>query len=184
MKRILLFVIALLFSSISHSAATVNLSWDASESVNVGGYKLFYGGETNAYTSTVDVGNVTSFQVTGLADSSTYYFALKAYNVEKTIESAFSNEVMATTPGSVVIPPLPNFSSVNGGFTVKLTPEKCATCTNWAWKLPGSITPNVNRLAPTDVNAIYRLPGTYAVTLTITDSGVLKVFVGSVTTGN
>ncbi len=44
----------------------------------------------------IDVKNVTSYQVTGLGDGTTYYFAVTAYN--SSAESAFSDEVTYTTP--------------------------------------------------------------------------------------
>ena len=74
-------------------AGQVTLAWDASSSPDVGGYKVVYGQSSGAYTSEVDVGKQTSNTVANLDDSKTYYFAVRAYNTDKTVESANSNEV-------------------------------------------------------------------------------------------
>lgn len=79
-------------------AGEVKLAWDASTSPNVGGYKIYYGQTSKNYTSAVDPGNVLSYTLT-TPTSGQYFFALKAYNTDKTIESAsFSNEVSAIIP--------------------------------------------------------------------------------------
>jgi len=84
-------------------AGQVTLAWDASSSPDVGGYKVVYGQSSGAYTSEVDVGKQTSNIVANLDDSKTYYFAVRAYNTDKTAESANSNEV--SKPASVTTPP-------------------------------------------------------------------------------
>ena len=48
-------------------ASDVSLEWDANTEPELGGYELRYGTESGNYTSTVDVGNVTTHTVTGLA---------------------------------------------------------------------------------------------------------------------
>lgn len=72
------------------------LAWDASISVNVGGYRLYYGKASAAYTSEVNVGNRTSYKVTGLQPNRSYFFAVTAYSsFDSALESGFSNEVSA-----------------------------------------------------------------------------------------
>jgi hypothetical protein len=44
------------------------------------------------YSSSVNVGNVTTYAVTNLGIGTTYYFAVSAFN-SSGIESGFSNEV-------------------------------------------------------------------------------------------
>jgi Concanavalin A-like lectin/glucanases superfamily/Fibronectin type III domain len=77
-------------------AGDLNLAWDASASTNVGGYKLYYGTVSKNYTSNIDVGKTTTYKMTGLTNGSKYFFALKAYNTAKSIESSYSNEASAT----------------------------------------------------------------------------------------
>lgn len=75
-------------------AASVNLLWDRSTSVDVGGYKVGYGPSSGNYTAILDAGNGTIATIDNLPnDGSTQYFAVKAYDVGQTVESAYSNEV-------------------------------------------------------------------------------------------
>ena len=92
-------------------ATTPSLSfvWDTSTSSNVGGYKLCWG--TVSFASTgicpniIDVGNVTNYTLQNLTANTTYYVALRTYNVGGTIESpALSNEVVGTTGNTNTLP--------------------------------------------------------------------------------
>jgi hypothetical protein len=79
--------------TLSGSSGTMpTLSWNPSTSTNLAGYKVYVGTSSGAYSSSVDVGNVTSYAVTNLGVGSTYYFAVTAYNASH-IESSFSNEI-------------------------------------------------------------------------------------------
>ena len=71
---------------------TVNLSWNAVTGAT--GYKVKRGTSSGNYSWTMDVGNVTSYQVTGLTNGQTYYFVASAYNTSG--EGANSNEQSAT----------------------------------------------------------------------------------------
>lgn len=76
----------------SSSATTATLSWSPSTSTNLAGYKVYVGTASAVYSSSLSVGNVTSYTVSNLGVGSTYYFAVAAYNTSG-IESSFSNEV-------------------------------------------------------------------------------------------
>ncbi len=77
-------------------AAQATLNWDASTSSGVTGYKLYYGTASGSYSQSMDVGNATSYTVSGLSDGQKYYFAAKAYNSTGN-QSAYSNETSYTT---------------------------------------------------------------------------------------
>ena len=98
--RVMFFlVITLLLGSASAlRAATVTAAWNANTESDIGGYQLFYGTQTGVYTTTVDVGNVTSRAV-ALTDGQRYYFAVKAYNTSS-MTSAYSAEVFFDVPAS------------------------------------------------------------------------------------
>jgi hypothetical protein len=70
-------------------AARITLTWDAENGAS--GYKIYYGTESDSYTTSVDVGNVTTYPLT-LADGHQYYLAATAYDSGK-LESNFSNEI-------------------------------------------------------------------------------------------
>ena len=74
------------------SSSTVTLSWNPSfDNVGVTGYKVYVNG-----TSPISVGNVTSYQVTGLTQLTTYAFNITAFDAAGN-ESQFSQTVLETT---------------------------------------------------------------------------------------
>ena len=103
--RWLAFLLA--FTALSAIAdVSVPLAWNPSPDANVAGYKIYYGGASRTYTNSVDVGNVTSTVIAGLADGTTYFFAATTYGADG-VESDFSDEATAVTANAVVTPPAP-----------------------------------------------------------------------------
>jgi len=82
------------------------LAWDANTEEDLAGYKLYYGVAPGTYPQVIDVGNVTQFTKTGLAENTNYYFAATAYNsADPVLESGFSNEIMWNSDqGPIAIP--------------------------------------------------------------------------------
>ena len=88
---------------------SVNLSWDPptgytdgspADPTDIGGYILYYGTGSQNYTVEVDVGNVTTKTISGLLDTTTYYFVATAYDT-RGIESGFSSpELVVIRPNS------------------------------------------------------------------------------------
>jgi len=75
-------------------AAQVSITWDPPNPGNsVVGYKVYYGSESRAYSSSIDVGNLTTCIVDGLSPTQTYYFAITAYN-NSSNESDYSSELV------------------------------------------------------------------------------------------
>jgi hypothetical protein len=81
------------------NAATVTLAWDQSPEPEVAGYKIYWGTSSGNYTSSKDVGKVTTGTITGLDEGKTYYFAATAYDGSNN-ESGYSNQVPFTVPFS------------------------------------------------------------------------------------
>src|SRR2546422_5063080 len=100
------------------SAAQVTLAWDANTEPDLAGYKLYYGLSSGSYQFSVDVGNVTSYTLSGLLDGRIYYFAATAYNVSLA-ESGFSNEVSKAIAD--VTPPTVSITAPAAGVTVAST---------------------------------------------------------------
>lgn len=70
---------------------TATLTWNPNKEGNLAGYRVYVGLASGAYGPPIDVGNVTTYQVTNLALGQTYFFAITAYN-RSGHESGFSNE--------------------------------------------------------------------------------------------
>src|SRR5262245_34812863 len=81
------------------NAATLTLGWDPSSGPDVVGYIIYWGTQSGAYSNSLDVGNRTQQEIGGLADNTTYYFVVKAYNSAWTL-SASSNEAAGSTPST------------------------------------------------------------------------------------
>ena len=107
-------------------AAGVTLAWDANKETSVAGYKVGYGTASGNYASTIDVGNWTSVNITGLDTGRKYYFACKAYDSAGK-ESGFSSEVAYTPPAAActytIAPASQSFSSSGGSGSVTVTTQ-------------------------------------------------------------
>ena len=95
------FLLGCVFLAICHLAfpaavfaANVRTSWSSNTESDLAGYKLYYGVGSRNYGSSLNVGNVTSYVVTGLS-AGTYYFAVTAYDSSGN-ESGLSNESSVT----------------------------------------------------------------------------------------
>lgn len=82
----------------------VTVSWNYSVDDNAGGYYLYYGTRPGEYLgriavegeSPINVGNTTSFTVTGLENGAIYYFAVAAWSVyDERVVGNLSKEVFA-----------------------------------------------------------------------------------------
>jgi hypothetical protein len=71
----------------------VTLVWDPNTEPDLKAYRIYFGYASGDYTYCIDVGNQTTYTITGLASDKEYYFAATAYNLFGQ-ESAYSNEVV------------------------------------------------------------------------------------------
>ena len=74
---------------------TIKLAWDSNTAPDVAGYKIYYGTASGTYDHAIDVGNVTTYMLTGLMQGQTYFIVTTAYNTSGN-ESGYSNEVSGT----------------------------------------------------------------------------------------
>jgi hypothetical protein len=86
-------LVAALAAAAPASAGDVGLRWNASSGAT--GYKVHYGTSSGSPVQTVDVGSTTQTVLHGLADCTTLYFTVSAYN--NAGESGVSNEVSSWT---------------------------------------------------------------------------------------
>ena len=82
-------------------AASVTLAWDPNNEPDLAGYRLYYGKASGTYKSVIDVGNQTTYTISGLEDGKTYYFAVTAY--DEFGKSDFSSELRYPEPFSMTI---------------------------------------------------------------------------------
>ena len=78
---------------------SIPLTWNPSAGPGVAGYKIYYGGLSHVYTNSVNVGNVTTATISGLAPNTPYFFSATSYDASG-VESGFSNEAIRT-----ILPP-------------------------------------------------------------------------------
>jgi len=93
LSRCLVLAVAPLACALPALAGSISLAWDPVSTTNLAGYRVYYGSSPGTYTRSLDVGNTTSATVTGLADCSTWYLAVKAYSTAGTVSTAYSNEM-------------------------------------------------------------------------------------------
>jgi len=98
--------VTLQFGAGSAQAAQAAFSWstpttfvDGSSLTTLRGYKVYTGTASGSYAQSVDVGNVNSYTNSGLADGTTYYFAVTAYDAAGDV-SGYSNQVTYSTPAA------------------------------------------------------------------------------------
>jgi chitodextrinase len=89
-------------SGVDCDAATAAcLSWTASPSPEVVGYRIYFGTTSRIYTQDwgagVDAGRAEHFAISGLVSGTRYYFAVTAYDRFGN-QSGFSNEVGKLMP--------------------------------------------------------------------------------------
>src|SRR5437773_12292233 len=87
----------------SADAGQLTVAWTANTESNLAGYKVYYGTSSHSYQTSIDVGNQTTYIVTGLLAGQTYYFAVTAYNTSHA-ESGYSNETSGVVGGGGGLP--------------------------------------------------------------------------------
>jgi PKD repeat protein len=156
----------LLITSIPAFAGTVKLAWDPPTGAAPAGYMVYYGPSAGNYSAKIDVGNVTTYTVSGLAEGATYHFAATDYNAGRA-ESGFSNDVGATVAYTV---PVAGFSAsaVSGTapFPVEFTSTSIGTISSYAWTFGDGTSSTL--AAPVKV---FNSPGVYSIGLTVTGPG-------------
>ena len=85
-----------LFTAFVSSAFSAHLSW---KKVSADGYIIHYGNASENYDVTIDVGNVTEYNVQNLSSDKTYYFSLTAYDTWGN-ESSYSPELVYSVADS------------------------------------------------------------------------------------
>jgi len=82
-----------LLAALPVSAGTIAVAWDPVTDPDLAGYRVSWGTSSGNYTQQQDVGLVTSVTLSGLADCTTYYVAVKARDAAGNLSAGFSNEI-------------------------------------------------------------------------------------------
>ena len=155
----------LFFVTVRAFAGVVALAWDPATAPVVG-YMIYYGPAAGSYSSKIDVGNRTSYTVSGLAEGATYHFAATAYDAAHA-ESGFSNDAVAAVPYGT---PVAQFSaSTTSGpapLSLNFLNASTGSITSYAWDF-GDGTSSTDQ-APIHV---YAAAGVFTVKLTVTGPG-------------
>src|SRR5687768_7937942 len=112
-------------------AGTVTLVWDPNTESDLAGYLLSYGTASGQYTTTIDLGNVTTYVFEEPNPSVRYYLALRAYDADGLI-SPYSNEAV-TTPN----PPL----TMTVLSTNRMSPQPVGTSISFTATASGGTAP-------------------------------------------
>ena len=117
--RVLCVLVLMIIVSRQVEAGSVSLAWNPNPETNVVGYSVYYGTASGTYIGVVDVGNVTSWTVTGLTDGQLHYFAVDAYTSDgaHSPRSAEVSGVTATSAAASLTTPTP--SSILTGSSVQ-----------------------------------------------------------------
>jgi hypothetical protein len=98
MGKVILVVFSLVvFHPALGSASSISVSWNANTESDLAGYKIYYGDQSRTYSSSVNVGKVTSYQLSNVSTGKTYYIALTAYDTSGN-ESGYSSESSVYVP--------------------------------------------------------------------------------------
>ena len=146
----LVLTLSIFLCSFNIYSAQDTLLWDANSEDDLAGYKVHYGVSSGNYYSHEDVGNQTSYALTGLGGGNDYYLAVTAYDFSGN-ESAYSNEVIFSDQTSVNYPPV--FSPIGNKtvhvnqalhFTISATDPEGDTLIYAASNLPSGAIFNEN----------------------------------------
>jgi len=98
-------ILIFIFSQ-SALAAQLKLAWDPNTESDLKGYKVYYGTVSKTYINSVDVGNETTYTLTGLTPGQTYFIVVTAFDTMY-YESSYSNEVSGVAVEPEPPPPTP-----------------------------------------------------------------------------
>ena len=83
---------------LSATADGLGISWDASPTTNVRGYRVYVGTAPESYDSDVDVGPVLTYRVPSVQPNATYYAIVRAYNDDGALSDP-TPELSVAIPG-------------------------------------------------------------------------------------
>ncbi len=176
-------LLLLILLSASHlHAGNTTLTWDPPTTntdetplTDLAGYKIHYGTESGNYTETIDIGNVSEYQVNNLTNGATYYFVITAYDRSVPAnESGNSNEYLETISSNNQ--PLANaggpYSGIEGQ-SITLdgsgSDDSDGSIDLYEWDINNDGSYDYSSTSATQ-NHTYAQQGTYTIKLRVTDN--------------
>ena len=164
------------------NAATLpalNLAWNPNPETDIASYELGYGTSSGSYPTKLNVGVDTTATVSGLSAQVTYYFVVTAINQAgqrsaPSAELSYSGTLPATNqaPNGTIGAPSAD-ARITAGQTVSFAATGSDpdgdTALTYRWNF-GSGSGLADSTAKTPGSRQFKTPGTYRVTLTVTDS--------------
>lgn len=163
--------------TVTHMGAeNITISWDANSEGDLAGYKIYWDIDSGyPYANKIDVGNVTSHTLTGLAPG-TYYIAVTAYDSAYNIENDDPNTIVNENQTNGHESWYASEKEIDFGadfgadptvgkwpLVVNFTDESIGDITDWLWNFGDGAN-------STEQNSVhtYNIPGTYTVSLIVT----------------
>ena len=143
----------LVFGASRADAGSLTVGWTQTLASNVAGYMISYGTVPGQYTSSVKVGNLSSYVISGLGDGTVYYFIVQAYDGSGNLSDPLQ-EITAVSSGTSATPSTPTNPptiSCPADITVYLPLNSTATSTTVNFSVTGSDncgTPAITTNAP------------------------------------
>jgi PKD repeat protein len=165
---------------LSHAAAgspDISLAWNANSETNIARYELRYGTSSGVYTTTLNAGMNLRAVVSDLEADVTYYFAVYAYNSAGLRSDASQEAVYHTPPppnhaptGWISAPSLGG--TIYAGQSVSFSgagKDADGDALSYRWDF-GNGSGIADSTAKSPGLCRFNIPGTYQVSLTVTDS--------------
>jgi hypothetical protein len=136
LRRFILLIVSILtLFPATGIASSLQISWEANADTDLAGYKVYYGTQSGTYGNPVDVGKMTSYQISNVVAGTTYVVAVTAYDTS-------SNESGKSTEQSLYIPVLDTTlptGSVRINSSAEMTTSRTVTLTLSASDTGGSV---------------------------------------------
>jgi len=172
---ILIYLVSLFAGGISRGGS-VTVGWNPATDPAVVGYDVYYGLQSDTYTTVLVTGTNDILNVTGLTDGATYYFAVTAYDAAGN-ESLFSGEIAYTVPAppTIAVEPL-NETNAAGSVAVFGVTASGSAPLYYQWSLNGNAISAATNAILALSNIVDASAGTYSVVISnsvgmVTSSG-------------
>jgi hypothetical protein len=150
---------------------SIALVWNPSTSLNIRGYQIYYGTNSQNYCHQFTVsGSVTNTTIWGLTGGQTYYFAASSFNTAREQSSLSAEMAYTLPPDATNQPPILTKLLTSKAFVAGQNVSFCISAIgtgtlNYQWNFNGQILPGETNAMLTLNNATADQAGTYFATV-------------------